>query len=82
MARWHDPEAAVCSCFACTEQRYQRDLAATEEAALEREEAELAARAERELQLRLPMRPIPHLAHQYAPPAVQAGGALPPSTGR
>ena len=66
MARRHDIDAAFCGCMGCTEARYQRDLAASETAALEREEAELAARAERDLQLRLPISPLPHVAHQGA----------------
>lgn len=66
MSRWHDPEAPVCSCFACTEARYHAAATAAQA------EAELAAHratAEAELarrQLPLPMPGLAHLAHHRA----------------
>ncbi len=63
MARWHDPQAPVCTCFDCTELRYRAALKA-HEAETERELAEWSERMRLDsLQLRLPMSPLPHVAH-------------------
>lgn len=63
MSRWHDPDAAVCSCFACTEARYHAAVAAHEEED-RRFRARLAAEADQAQQLRLPITPLPHCAGQ------------------
>ena len=63
MSRFHDPEAAECRCFHCSEARYHEAAAAAQA------EAELTAHhasAEAELarrQLPLPMPGLAHLAH-------------------
>jgi hypothetical protein len=63
MSRHHDPDAADCRCFHCSEARYREAAAAAEEGdRLIR--ARLAAEAEAaSRQLRLPIPGLPHVAH-------------------
>jgi hypothetical protein len=63
--RWH-VEHPDCACFACTELRYHNADAVRAEKLLEEERLAALERAERELQLRLPITPLPHVAHQGA----------------
>ena len=63
MSRFHDPEAAKCRCFHCTEARYREAAIAAQ---VEAERAAHHASAEAELarrQIPLPMPGLAHLAH-------------------
>ena len=66
MSRFHDPDAPVCACLACTEARYHAAAAAAQ---AEHERAAHLATAEAEFarrQLILPMPGLAHLAHHRA----------------
>lgn len=63
MSRFHDPDAAECRCFHCSEARYHEAALAAQ---LEAELAAHRASAEAELarrQIPLPMPGLAHLAH-------------------
>lgn len=78
MLRRHDPDAHAfdaCTCSGCTERRYQRAIAATDAAERARLEAEAAERFAAARQLRLPMSPLPHVAH--CPDRLQRAPSVP-----
>lgn len=63
MSRHHDPEAAECRCFHCTEARWREQSAAEAQADRAfRARSARAAMLDRD-QLRLPIFPLPHAAH-------------------